>query len=387
MAPHQRACPECGCCHKGCCGGGGGGNPAGGGGGRGGGGGPGGGGLPPGWEPRPQGTWLLIRYEAADVGARPVPNGEVFWESPDIRVIGGDAFGNPTGGKPVALEARVWNQGDLDAAPVRVDFSFIAPSLGVTGDAPELIGTAWTTLLAGHSKIVACPKEWTPPEYVTDVHACVIVTCSAPAQRDTPSAPFNPALDRHVGQRNLTVLEGAAGQTFSLHLIAANPLAHRAQVAVVAAAAWLPQERIPRGPLLVPSLGSLGTIRAAAAAHDTGASDLWLKRATLRDIAVHSGPQPQPIGEISEIAHVESMRINEPTRATTGILPPPALVPHVEFASLRREVNLEPGQTATAELKVAVPRDTQGYWLAVHLAQSQNGQLTGGYTMLVRTSM
>ncbi|MGZ4766355.1 MAG: hypothetical protein ACXV6M_11925, partial [Ilumatobacteraceae bacterium] len=195
--------------------------------------------LPPGWRKEPQGTWLLIRYDDTDVGARPIPNGEVFWESPDINVLGGDAFGNPTAGQPVTLAVQVWNRGDVDAAPVRVDFAFVAPSLGITTAAPQSIGTAWTTVLAGHSKVVECPEPWTPPQYPTNLHACLIATCSAPGQGDPPTALDNPALDRHVGQRNLTVLEAGAGETVQLSFEAANLFARRADIQIVAAAAWI----------------------------------------------------------------------------------------------------------------------------------------------------
>jgi hypothetical protein len=268
---------------------------------------------------------------------------------------------------------------------VRVDFYFVAPSLGITSEAPQPIGTAWTTLLAGHSTVVTCPQQWTPPEYPTNLHACVIVTCSAPVQHDTPTAPANPALDRHVGQRNLTVLEGGAGDKLSVQLLAANLLARKAQLAIVAAATWSTTQRMLAGPLLVPSLGSLATARAAARTTNIDESRLWMKRAALRDVAVRSGPQTQSIDHVGQLAQVESLRTNEPIRTTTAISMPPPLTPHVDFVSLRKEVHLEPGQTATANLEIEIPSELHGDWLAVHLAQSQNGQLTGGYTMLIRT--
>jgi hypothetical protein len=43
----------------------------------------------------------LIRYDPADLGARPVPASDIWWESPDIWITGGDAFGNPIGGQLV----------------------------------------------------------------------------------------------------------------------------------------------------------------------------------------------------------------------------------------------------------------------------------------------
>ena len=342
-------------------------------------------GLPRGWRPRPQGTWLLIRYDETDGGARPVPNGEVFWESPDIRVVGGDAWGNPTAGTPVTLEARVWNQGDLDAAPVRVDFSFIAPALGIMPGAPQPIGTAWTTLLAGHSRVVTCPEPWTPPEYPTNLHACIIVTCSAPGQHDIPTAPADARLDRHVAQRNLSVIEGSAGEVITLQLVAANLFERRAEISIVGAATWLTDERMPRGPLLMPTLATLGTSRAAARATDLDQARLWLKRAARLDAQARSAPRPGAVENVGEIARVTSLRASKPTPAPTAIASRPALAPHPDFASLKREVHLGPGQNAIVEVEIQVPRDRQGPWLVVYLAQSQSAQLTGGYTVLINS--
>src|ERR1035438_3770174 len=141
----SRCC--CGCCDQ-CKGGtggggggtgGGGGGTGGGGGGKGGGGGGtggggggkgGGGGAGGGKGPAPVGTWLLIRFDQADAGARPIPSTDVFWESPDIWLTGGDAFGNPIGGKPATVVVRGWNLGLIQAAPVQAAVSYITPSLG-----------------------------------------------------------------------------------------------------------------------------------------------------------------------------------------------------------------------------------------------------------------
>ena len=68
----------------------------------------GGGGTPP-WTPQPQGSYLLIQYDAADTGVRPVPSGDVWWLSPDIWVTGGDGLGNPIAGQPCQVNARIWN--------------------------------------------------------------------------------------------------------------------------------------------------------------------------------------------------------------------------------------------------------------------------------------
>lgn len=338
----------------------------------------------PDWRPEPQGTWLLIRYEPTDVGARPVPTGEVFWESPDIRVVGGDAFGNPTGGHPVTLEARVSNRGSIDAAPVRVDFAFVDPALGIVPGAPQLIGTAWTSVLAGQSTVVACPGTWTPPKHPTNLHACLIVTCSAPAVHDTPTAPANPVLDRHVAQRNLTVLEASAGETLSLRLGVANLFGRHAHTGVVAAAGWHGADKTPTEPLLVPTLGVLGSARAAARATTVEGARLWTERTALLDVRSRQAPAIETVETVDEVALVRSLRCDKQTPAAWAGARAGVLAPHPDFASLGEDLLLAPGQTATAEVEVEVPRDPKQPWLALHLAQSQEGQLTGGYTILIR---
>jgi hypothetical protein len=341
-------------------------------------------GRPPDWRPEPQGTWLVIPYESADVGARPVPAGEVFWESPNIRVIGGDAFGNPTGGQPVTLEARVWNLGDIDAAPVRVDFAFVAPSLGIPWSTPQRIGTAWTSVFAGQASVATCPEQWTPPIDETDLHACLLVTCSAPAQHDTPTVPANPALDRHVGQRNLTVLESSGGTTMSLRLGVANLFEHHANLGIVAAAGWHAGERIPRGPLLVPTLGVLGSARAATRATTIQDAHLWTRRAALLDVRTRQAAPIEAVEAVEEVVRVRSLTRGRRMRAAPVAARAGALAEHADFASLGEELPLEPGQTGTAEVELRLPEEFKQPWLAVYLAQSQDDQLTGGYTVLIR---
>jgi len=338
----------------------------------------------PDWHPEPQGTWLVIRYEAGDVGARPVPGGEVFWESPDIRVVGGDAFGNPTGGQPVTVEARVWNLGDIDAAPVRVDFAFVAPSLGIPWSAPQRIGTAWTTVYAGQSAVATCPDEWTPPLDESDLHACLLVTCSAPAQHDTPTVPMNPALDRHVGQRNLTVLEAGGGHALSLRLGMANLFAQRANVGVVAVAGWHAAERMRRGPMLVPTLGVLASARAAARAATIPEARLWARRAALLDVRSRQAAPLEVIDSVKEVVRVRALEPGRRMRPAAVATRAGTLAADADFAPVGEELALGAGQTATADVEIRLPEKFEQPWLAVYLAQSQDGQLTGGYTVLIR---
>src|SRR5512145_1006257 len=75
--------------------------------------------------------WLVIRHLASDTGQRPLPSGEVFWNSPDIWIESSDSLGNPVAGEPNFVHAIVRNFGMADAFPVKVDFFWADPSLGL----------------------------------------------------------------------------------------------------------------------------------------------------------------------------------------------------------------------------------------------------------------
>lgn len=341
----------------------------------------------PDWKPRPQGTWLVVPYDAADVGARPAPNGDPVWTSTAIKVIGGDALGNPTGGSPVSLEARILNYGALDAAPVRVDFAFVAPSLGILPGAPELIGTAWTSVPAGQATSVPCPVEWTPPTYPTDLHACLLVTCSAPGQNDIPTAPANPVADRHVGQHNLTVLEAGGAEAMALRLNLANLEGREASVEIAAAAAWLFELPGREKVGLLPHLGARAAIQVAARARSLEQARLWTRRAALVDVEAREAKREiLEAGEVREIVRVASLRAGKTMRPSGALMPPAGRTKAggEAFTTLEGKLELAPAQMGTVELELRVPKSDYPV-LSVHLAQSIDGRIDGGYTLLIDT--
>src|SRR5271166_880163 len=246
----------------------------------------------------PIGTWLLIRYDAADMGARPIPGSDNFWVSPDIWLTGGDANGNPIGGQPATLFARIWNLGSLAAAPVRVDFSFIEfPATGIPPTAPQLIGTGWGSVPALSAQVIQCPVPWHPPVGTQDIHSCLIVTCSAPLQGDTPTVPGSPVADRHTGQRNYTVVEGTAGQQFPFSIRLANLGPVPAAIELLGAAAWHTTAALHQDAFLFrPSLS--GALSGAADYATASHNQLWARRAALLDersprLALHPLPASQ----------------------------------------------------------------------------------------------
>jgi hypothetical protein len=327
------------------------------------------------------GTWLVVRYDPADQGARPIPAGDVFWESPDIWLTGGDAFGNPIGGSPATLFAQVWNLGSLAANPVGVDFSFIAPSLGIPASAPELIGTGWGTVPALSAAVIECPVAWIPPITKGDLHSCLIVTCSAPLQNDVPTVPGSAVADRHTGQHNLTVIEATAGQQFRFEVVMANLGPLPTAVQLVAAAAWHRSESFGRdGFVSAPSL--LSAIEGAAGPANADTKQMWARRAVTlsergpsADLQFLSSEDTRQAVVVAGFEEVGSARSNP-------IVGPPGRQGSADmFTSLNPPRQLAPEQRAVAAVTVNVPTEAVYPWFIAHLAQSSGGALTGGYSV------
>ena len=210
--------------------------------------------------------WLPIRYSATDLGARPLPPGTVFWASPDIWVESSDPLGNPVAGQDNFLHARLFNLGAFPAAPVKVDFYWADPSLGLGPGTMNLVGSEWVEVPSLSSVDVRCSESW-KPVVVNDGHECVMVNCSNHVL-DPIWHPFQPTLDRHVAQRNLHVVTAQPGMTMFL-TSCTRPTSCRSEPRLCSAG---------RSPRLEPAVafGRLpaGEAAALAAAFGSGALDV-----------------------------------------------------------------------------------------------------------------
>jgi hypothetical protein len=191
--------------------------------------------------------YLLIRAASGDRGARPY-NG-VFWESPDVLVrpdteassaplmptgAGGVAQAN----RPNTLYAHVWNLGKAPVYRARVEFYWFNPSLGFSRSAANLVGVTyvdlanrfthldrWTEmqqpyghwLSRGCHAIVRCPTTWVPT-YENGGHECLVVRAFEPLLDGMSPEQFSPAVDRHVGQRNIAVVQASSPASLDLVL-------------------------------------------------------------------------------------------------------------------------------------------------------------------------
>jgi hypothetical protein len=161
---------------------------------------------------------LICRTFAGDVGARPLSN-MVFWESPDIWIEG--SSGDPdiaTPGEVNRVKVHVWNLGLADAWGTHIDLYWCDPSVGINAAVAHPIGSATLPLFAGQNAVVSF--DWVPA-FVNNGHACLVAQVYDPVS-DPVVAPFNPVYDRHVGQRNISVLDVPAGGSTSFDFFTQN---------------------------------------------------------------------------------------------------------------------------------------------------------------------
>lgn len=174
--------------------------------------------------------FLLIRADAGDRGRRAltIP----FWESPDVFVApnlnAATAPATPTtlggvaqAGVPNTLWAHVWNLGRAPVYNARVEFYWFNPSLGFNQAAANFIGVTYVDLgdrTSGNAhRIVKCPVSWIPG-FVNGGHECLMVRVFEPLTDPLTSNQWDASNDRHVGQRNISVVQASSPATFELHL-------------------------------------------------------------------------------------------------------------------------------------------------------------------------
>jgi hypothetical protein len=154
-----------------------------------------------------------------------IQDGNPWWLSPDIWVVPGTdpggAPGQPTASQEAHLWARVRNNGDQGTGNIRVRFYAANPAVGFDRSTATLVGTAFVTLAAGQVQDVLCPTPWFPA-YVNNGHGCVLAEAFHTVLDPLPgSQAFDVPNDRHVAQRNLTILAAGGGMkkklAFEIH--------------------------------------------------------------------------------------------------------------------------------------------------------------------------
>lgn len=324
------------------------------------------------WTP-----WLLIRYTQADAGQRPIPASDVYYASPDIWVQSSDPSGNAVPGETNFVYAAIFNLGKAPALPTRVDFYWGNPAIGLGPGQMNLIGTEWTQVQAHTIQVVRCNTPWIPI-YENGGHECLIVNCTSPIL-DPIVQPFQTTLDRHVGQRNITVLQGGAGQIikFSLGINNFFPLA--AHVAVTART-----EQVVVAPATLGSMMFREVVSRVATldGQQTAAAPKATKQYHVARTAVHLRTRvSRPIRVV-------------PTKGARGYLGHLFLEADRISAVRRRrrshdktlhDITMEAFEQRRLDLQLSIPANARpGAFIVVHLVQSALGLPMGGYTIVVQ---
>jgi hypothetical protein len=188
-------------------------------------------------------TMLYIRRYPADLGLGPVPAGEPSWVSPDIAIIRADGTRGSEGavGEADKVEVVVTNGGGIDARDAQVDAFLADPCTGFTPATAKLVGSCFVTVPNHNCQAVTFP--WTP-EPDDAGHRCMLarVGLMVPFDSYTDPTVFDVINDRHVAQRNVTVLKMET-DSVSFAFLVVNPMRKEKESAFVLNARELPPEQ------------------------------------------------------------------------------------------------------------------------------------------------
>jgi len=155
-----------------------------------------------------------------------IGDGDPWWLSPNVWAVPGNdpegPPGTPVVDQPCFLHARVSNAGRERATDATVRFYWANPAVGFDRTTANLIGISYISIDPGKTADVLCLTPWTPI-FVNEGHECVLAEAFHPSLDPLPTVPaFNVPTDRHVAQRNLSVVHAVRGR-FHLAFEVHNP--------------------------------------------------------------------------------------------------------------------------------------------------------------------
>jgi hypothetical protein len=330
--------------------------------------------------------YLLIRSVLGDRGDRPI--NVPFWESPDIWTAPGSPGSAPavpashggtvTAGQPNTVYAHVWNLGFAPLAGIVVEFYWCNPSLSIDATNAHLIGIARCELagrgMKGSQKLVKCPTAWVPV-IENGGHECLVVRVSGIGD-PLGNNQWQPWLNRHIGQRNISVVAAAT----SLRLITALNLSRKPQAHL-----QLIQLGSKEGEIAVKTVAPGLKIAAKVETHLLG-------ELTAENRIVLRKPERAPPGMLAPVhplAHggVPTQPIIKRDREVQ-VIDPGAVIRNLEGAEraigtvyLAQLFRSARGLHAQATAHEA-PGDGEAHVLRI-ASYDPKGQLIGGYTMVV----
>ena len=302
--------------------------------------------------------FLAIRAWAGDTAKRPIQG--PFWESPDVLITPNVAPANAPVTPPAygataqagvdnTLYAHVWNLGQAPCYGALVQFYWCNPRIGFNAEkGPNFVGQTFIDLGPRHGtgshKLVKCPVSWVA-HYENGGHECLIVRISQPVTDPLSWPPWDASQNRHIGQRNIHVMtaeEAAAQPTIPIEI---GPMFGQTGTVAVARAEtktmpWLHLVTMKRDPKEIPATGAADGFVGLTAPTSTG-----------RQIAaLNNNPDPQGTGQVKESHAIEA-------------------ADDLQVGFIATDAN--PGNGKANVYRVS---------------GTQNGQLFGGYTVVVMGS-
>jgi len=200
-----------------------------------------------------------------------IDHGDPCWLSPDLWVVPGNDPNGPLGvpvvGSPAFIWARVHNRGTDGVQNATVRYWWANPGTNFDRTTATQVGVSYVSLNAGETQDVLCLTPWTP-SYVNGGHECILGEALEPTFDPLPPGNnFNACSDRHVGQRNLSVVLGAGRRRVCVPLEVHNDQRQTALLTVVMETAEMKKldERVLAtlgGGLNHPDLLKPGTVQA-----------------------------------------------------------------------------------------------------------------------------
>lgn len=156
-----------------------------------------------------------------------IPDGTPWWASMAIWTVPGNdpagPQGQPVAGQPSYVWAHVLNTGNTPVQNATVNFYWANPGVGFDRTTATLIGTSYVSLGANDESDVLCLTPWIPV-FVNNGHECLLAEAFHPSFDPLPAtSAFNVPTDRHVAQRNISVL-AAMRSRFSFPFEIHNPI-------------------------------------------------------------------------------------------------------------------------------------------------------------------
>ena len=138
-----------------------------------------------------------------------IRDGVPYWYlSPDVWVVknpGDSIESSPIAGTPCYLMAKVANNGTTNVTNATVKFYWANPAIGVDRNTATFVGQSFVSLTTDQVEDVLCLTPWIP-EFLNEGHECILAEAFHGNDPLPATIDFNVPTDRHVAQRNLSVL-------------------------------------------------------------------------------------------------------------------------------------------------------------------------------------